>query len=569
MQTGEKSGQWGDITNVNWELIESSVAGYTSITVSGSGPAVLTAADGIADEARSAILRFTAATGAFDIYAPPVSKTYIVFNDTSYDATLWCSATIGGSSPPPGATGLLIPSGKTTAVWSDGTNFYPSIDHLDGSLEVGGNIVAGGSLSLGTALTVANGGTGQSSYTDGQLLIGNSTGNTLTKSTLTAGSNITITNGNGSITIAATGDTGVSSVTGTAPVVSSGGATPAISLAANYGDTLNPYASKTAKYFLAAPNGAAGVPSFRAIVATDLPNTGVTATSYTNANITVDAQGRITAASSGTAGTGTVTAVNDGAGMNFTSFSTSGTITLGTPSPITSTSTDATTASSHTHSITGAAFLAGAQTFTGQKTFTGGLVSQNINFTTTAGSEESIFSGTDTVVISTGGTGRVTVENGSFKPNSDNSTSLGFTGARWAQVFAAIGTINTSDANTKQDIADLDEAEKRVAVRIKSLIKKYRIIDAVNVKGDAARIHVGVIAQDVRDAFIAEGLDAARYGMFCSDTWWEKMEERLYPPTQEMRMERVIYRSPVEGATEITRLGIRYDELLAFVIAAM
>ena len=56
----------------------------------------------------------------------------------------------------------------------------------------------------GTDLSVANGGTGQSSYTNGQLLIGNTTGNTLTKATLTAGSGISITNGNGSITIAST-----------------------------------------------------------------------------------------------------------------------------------------------------------------------------------------------------------------------------------------------------------------------------------------------------------------------------------------------------------------------------
>lgn len=54
-------------------------------------------------------------------------------------------------------------------------------------------------------LPVANGGTGQTTYTDGQLLIGNTTGNTLTKSTLTAGSGITITNGGGSITIASSG----------------------------------------------------------------------------------------------------------------------------------------------------------------------------------------------------------------------------------------------------------------------------------------------------------------------------------------------------------------------------
>jgi len=63
----------------------------------------------------------------------------------------------------------------------------------------------------------------------------------------------------------------VTSVTGTSPVASSGGATPAISLSAGYGDTLNPYASKTANFVLAAPNGSAGVPTFRAIVAADIP----------------------------------------------------------------------------------------------------------------------------------------------------------------------------------------------------------------------------------------------------------------------------------------------------------
>ena len=63
----------------------------------------------------------------------------------------------------------------------------------------------------------------------------------------------------------------VTSVTGTSPVASSGGATPAISLSAGYGDTLNPYASKTANFVLAAPNGSAGAPTFRAVVAADIP----------------------------------------------------------------------------------------------------------------------------------------------------------------------------------------------------------------------------------------------------------------------------------------------------------
>lgn len=67
--------------------------------------------------------------------------------------------------------------------------------------------INGNQITTGT-VAVANGGTGQSSYTDGQLLIGNSTGNTLTKATLTAGSGIIITNGSGSITVAATGGAG-------------------------------------------------------------------------------------------------------------------------------------------------------------------------------------------------------------------------------------------------------------------------------------------------------------------------------------------------------------------------
>jgi hypothetical protein len=88
-----------------------------------------------------------------------------------------------------------------------------------------------------------------------------------------------------SITTAANPQGTVTSVTGTAPISSSGGATPAISLDASYGDTQNPYASKTANYVLAAPNGTAGVPTFRAIVAADIPtlnqNTTGTASNVT------------------------------------------------------------------------------------------------------------------------------------------------------------------------------------------------------------------------------------------------------------------------------------------------
>lgn len=174
---------------------------------------------------------------------------------------------------------------------------------------------------------------------------------------------------------------GVTSVSGTSPVVSSGGTTPAISLAAGYGDTLNPYASKTAKYVLAAPSGSVGVPTFRAITAADIPTlnqntTGSAATlttgrtlgitgdmtwtspafngsgnvtaagtlatvnsnvgSFTNANITVNAKGLVTAASSGTAPvtavSGTAPIVSSGGTTPVISISAATTSTAGSMS---------------------------------------------------------------------------------------------------------------------------------------------------------------------------------------------------------------------------------------------
>jgi hypothetical protein len=74
---------------------------------------------------------------------------------------------------------------------------------------------------------VNRGGTGQTSYTNGQLLIGNSLGNTLTKNTLTPGTGIGVTNGNGTIAIANTGVTSVAAGSG----ISASAATGAVTIA--------------------------------------------------------------------------------------------------------------------------------------------------------------------------------------------------------------------------------------------------------------------------------------------------------------------------------------------------
>lgn len=98
---------------------------------------------------------------------------------------------------------------KTTASGVEVTGGVSASTGFTGNLtgNVTGN-VSGTAGGLSATLAVTSGGTGQITYTDGQLLIGNSTGNTLTKATLTAGTGVSITNGGGSITIAATGSGG-------------------------------------------------------------------------------------------------------------------------------------------------------------------------------------------------------------------------------------------------------------------------------------------------------------------------------------------------------------------------
>jgi hypothetical protein len=172
----------------------------------------------------------------------------------------------------------------------------------------------------------------------------------------------------------------------------------------------------------------------------------------------------------------------------------------------------------------------------------------------------------------------------------DDAIDLGGGSQRFDDIYATNGTIQTSDRNEKQDIENISEAETKVAVRAKSLLKKYRWKSAVKNKGDDARIHFGIIAQDLQDAFTAEGLDAGDYAMFISSTWWETQTEvSAVEAVEEVTDEEgnvtteaveakdaytrtdtfeILEEAP-EGATERTRLGVRYSELLAFIITAI
>ena len=154
-----------------------------------------------------------------------------------------------------------------------------------------------------------------------------------------------------------------------------------------------------------------------------------------------------------------------------------------------------------------------------------------------------------------------------IRPMADNAYSCGAGSNRWSVVYAATGTINTSDQSVKQQINSLSDAEKNVAKAIKNLFVTFKYNNAVAEKGNDARIHVGVIAQQVQSAFITEGLDPTRYALFCSDTWWETtVEEEAGGFTEKVTK---VSKTAVEGWTEKTMLGIRYEQLLAFVIASM
>jgi len=113
------------------------------------------------------------------------------------------------------SSGLDVATGKEYSV--NGTAVLSATTLGSGvvnsSLETVGTINTG--VWQGTAVGTAYGGTGQTSYTDGQLLIGNSTGNTLAKATLTAGAGISVTNGSGAITIATTSGSSIVTETDT------------------------------------------------------------------------------------------------------------------------------------------------------------------------------------------------------------------------------------------------------------------------------------------------------------------------------------------------------------------
>lgn len=244
MATGENSGTWGNVTNANLgDAIEQAIVETADVTFASNNVTLTLSDSNSRQDARALRLNLTGTTaGARDLIVPAIQKPYLVNNGTADTITVKVS----------GQTGVAVPAGSSMLLYNNGTDVGLAFNRVVAEVvgNVTGNVtgtasnatvlqtarniqISGGvtaanvsfdgsaavnldvtAINVATAnagtLAVARGGTGQNTYTNGQLLIGNTPDNSLVKATLTAGTGITITNGAGSITVAASGAGGFS-----------------------------------------------------------------------------------------------------------------------------------------------------------------------------------------------------------------------------------------------------------------------------------------------------------------------------------------------------------------------
>jgi hypothetical protein len=149
--TGDQAGAWSATTNSNLAFVlDTAIAGYQAVTVTSTAQA-LTYVNGPSSTANLnqsvyAILKFNSAAAASAIYAPPVSKQYIIWNNSSFTITIYNSTVIGNTTA--AGTGIAIAAGNKVMVWSDGTDFYDvQAQNLTGTLAI---------VNGGTGQTTAN-----------------------------------------------------------------------------------------------------------------------------------------------------------------------------------------------------------------------------------------------------------------------------------------------------------------------------------------------------------------------------------------------------------------------------
>lgn len=157
----------------------------------------------------------------------------------------------------------------------------------------------------------------------------------------------------------------------------------------------------------------------------------------------------------------------------------------------------------------------------------------------------------NTLYIQASGAGGVQIGTNIVAPRTDNNTTLGSAAYRWSAVYAAAGTINTSDIRYKlfrEAEEDIAEAERAAAIAIKASIKAYQFKDAIDEKGGNARFHFGIGAQVVHDILLKNGLNPDDYAFLTVEQWPDQYQNGQL----------------IKESGDIW--GIRYEELAMFIL---
>jgi hypothetical protein len=500
MATGDGSGTWGTTTNTNLELIAEAFSYGTEVITTNADTHTTTIADGATDPGRSLYLKYTGTLdSACTITIGPntVSKVWIIENGTSGSQNIIISQGSGAN--------ITIPAGDTKVVYSDGAGAGAAFVDAFASLSVV-------DLKVQDDLTV----------TDDASIGGDAT----ITGTLGVTGNIT-----GTLATAAQPNiTSVGTLTGL-DVSGIGGTYQALNMRAGsgyavlYGQTTSTTTNSAAMQVIGATSGASaggGAEMLGVIQIAAESDSSTNATGYINfytgsgGSVTeamrIDSSGALLVGTTTSAGAGGVGLIGQfragyqGVLNGFGAENVSGLFYSGADSggytAINSDSANSPLYISLTSSATASSFI----TFSDSGANVGSIGVTGGSFAIGQSNTGLGFFNTDRIVFPATSVGAV----------QDNAIDLGYASGRFDDIYATNGTIQTSDRNEKQDIEALTDAETRVAVAAKGLLRKFRWQSAVEEKGDEARIHFGIIAQDLQDAFTAERLDAGDYAMFIS-----------------------------------------------------
>ena len=171
-----------------------------------------------------------------------------------------------------------------------------------------------------------------------------------------------------------------------------------------------------------------------------------------------------------------------------------------------------------------------------------------------------------------GSTGDLQVHS-NIVPALNNSKSVGEATTVFSTAYLGSSPVVSSDERLKQQFTSLDVREKAAALEIKSSICKYKFNHAVDLKGDGARWHVGVKAQEVVSILESHALNPFDYGFVCFDEW-DEQEEIIESWDDEFDESGELVREAGSHVTQEyrpagSRYAIRYDELAMFLLSVI